>query len=179
MFYKSFGLVSGSHSEYFLQLSSYLKSQNYNSSPFHHRVLIIEFRDEIYASLKSLFEDYGFKVYRSETDMDVSGLIKTISPDLIIVNEKMQYETGWLIACKMKFGLHKIPICLYTVKNPKINQKCMELTGVDRVIEYGGILELLLHQFQLYLDYEFEFPVQERSKKKAYVPLAHMVANTV
>jgi response regulator RpfG family c-di-GMP phosphodiesterase len=178
MFNKSIGSFNSGHPGSFLQLNSYLKSQNYKPSQFRPRVLIIEFRDEIYACLKSLFEDYGFKVYRSETDIDVSGLMKSISPDLIIVNEKMQYETGWLIASKMKFGPHKKPVCLYTVRDPKVNQKCMELTGVDRVMEYGGILDLLLQQFQQFLDYEYDFPLKERRKKKAYAPLAHMVAKT-
>ncbi len=176
MFTKSIGSFNSGHTGSFLQLNSYLKSQNYKPLPFRPRVLIIEFRDEIYASLKSLFEKYGFHVYRSENDMDVSHLMKSISPDLILVNEKMQYETGWLIASKIKFGAHKKPVCLYSVRDPKVNQKCMELTGVDRIMEYGGILDLLLQQFQQFLDHEYEFPLKERRKKRAYAPLAHMVA---
>ena len=66
------------------------------------RVLIVEFRDEVYADLKSALEEYGCLVTRAMTGASVAAQVRLFTPDLTLVNESMPDESGWLIACKLR-----------------------------------------------------------------------------
>ena len=117
------------------------------------RVLIVEFRDEVYGGLKTLLEEHGFEVERTECGATVARAFNRFVPDLLLVNEDMPDESGWLITCKLRLTRRWQPVWLYTVRQPRFKADWKEYVGVDEVIDYGGVLiRLVRHVQQLVAD---------------------------
>jgi DNA-binding NtrC family response regulator len=108
--------------------------------PIRPRVLVVEFRDEVYAGLKAVLEEHNCRVTRAEVGADVAGSIIQCSPDLVLVNESMPDESGWLVTCKLQVTCLRLPVWLYVVRCPQPTATLNEFTGVSRMIEYGGVL---------------------------------------
>ncbi|MHB8861911.1 MAG: response regulator [Pirellulaceae bacterium] len=110
------------------------------------RALIIEYRDEVYAGLKRVLEEAGFQVERGRVGATAAARIRQFEPDLILVNEELPDESGWLMTCKLRLTRRTQPIWLYTVRRPRWRADWREFLGVDEVIEYRGVLAILLQQ---------------------------------
>ena len=108
------------------------------------RVLVVEFRDEVYASLKSLLEAYGWEVARAASGAEVATQVNRFAPDLLLVNESMPDKSGWLITCKLRLTKHRQPVWLFAAHTPPIRADWKESCGVDEVIAYGGVLSRLV-----------------------------------
>lgn len=108
------------------------------------RVLVVEFRDEVFAGLKSLLEDCGCEVARAASAAAVAAQLNQFAPDLLLVNEDMPDESGWLIICKLRLNAYLQPAWLYAVQAPRIRADWKEACGVDQVISYGGVLSRLV-----------------------------------
>ena len=106
------------------------------------RALIVEFRDEVFAHLKSLLEDCGYEVARAASGAAVAAQVNRFAPDLMVVNEGMPDENGWLIICKLRLTQFRQPVWLYAASAPRANLK--EFCRVDEVIAYGGVLSRLV-----------------------------------
>ncbi len=114
------------------------RDERYFATPRSH-VLVIEFRNEIFTRLKSLIEDQGCEVSRARTGVDVAAQAERVAPDLMIVNEHMPDESGWLITCKLRLTHVRYPVWLYTARSPEVLADWKEYyCGVDEVIAYGG-----------------------------------------
>ena len=118
---------------------------------FRPRVLVVEFRDEVYAGLKAVLEEHGCHVARAEFGATVAGTLIRFSPDLVLVNESMPDESGWLVACKLRLMRHRQPVWLYAVRRPEPIAVWKEFSGVSRLIDYGGILSRLLQHVRQHL----------------------------
>jgi len=146
------------------------RSQKSNS--FRHpstrlrpRVLVIEFRDEVYSGLKSLLEEHGFEVERAALGATVAHTFNQFAPDLVLVNEDMPYESGWLITCKLRLMRHRQPVWLYTVRQPRLQADWKEFSGVDEVIEYGGVLIRLVQHVRRGIFEWLKSPGEESSQQ--------------
>jgi len=104
------------------------------------RALVVEFRDEVYAGLKAQLEEYGFEVERAESGATVALAFNRFTPDLILINEDMPDESGWVITGKLRLTRHRQPVWLYTIRQPRLKAEWKAFSGVDEVIEYGGVL---------------------------------------
>ena len=120
-------------------------------SPIRPRVLVVEFRDEVYAGLKVVLEEHDCRVIRAEVGAAVAGSIAQFSPDLVLVNESMPDESGWLVACKLQVTCLRLPVWLYAVQCPQPTTAWKEFSSVDRVIEYGGVLLRLVQDLVKWL----------------------------
>lgn len=107
------------------------------------RVLIVEFRDEVFDDLKHLFEDYGCEVARAGFGAEVGVQVKQFVPDLVVVNESMPDESGWLITCKLRLTKHRQRVWLYAARTPRLHADWKEVCGVDEILAYGGVLNRL------------------------------------
>jgi DNA-binding response OmpR family regulator len=109
-------------------------------------VLVVEFRDEVFAELWSVLESHGCVVSRAISGASVAAQVKKFSPDLLLVNESMPDESGWLIACKLRLAKRRQPIWLYAVQKPQDHLNWKECCGVDEIFAYGGVLSQLAQQ---------------------------------
>ena len=115
-------------------------SSRRDSTRLRPRVLVVEYRDEVYAGLKALLEEHGSELERAESGATVASSFSRFVPDLLLINEDMPDESGWLITCKLRITRHRQPVWLYTVREPRLKADWKEFTGVDEVIEYGGVV---------------------------------------
>lgn len=116
------------------------------STRFRLRVLVVEFRDEVYAGLRALLDEHGFEVQRAESGSTVAHTFNHFVPDLILLNEDMPDESGWLITCKLRLTRHRQPVWLYTDRQPRFKADWKEHYGIDELIEYGGVLTRLVQR---------------------------------
>lgn len=119
-----------------------------HTAGIRRRVLIVEFRDEVYAALKSMLEKRGFDVERADCGPQVGMMVRRFAPDLILVNEDMPHEDGWLIAAKLQFGPLRQSVWLYAVRLPRCLAERKEVCGVDRVVTYGGVLARIVDRLE-------------------------------
>ncbi len=103
------------------------------------RVLIVEHRDEVFADLRSLFEARRCQVAQIVSGAVVADQIKQFVPDLLLVNETMPDESGWLISCKLQFTKNRPTVWLYAERARRMLEDWMDVCGIDEVLEYGGI----------------------------------------
>jgi CheY-like chemotaxis protein len=109
-------------------------------APPKRRVLVVEFRDEVYAGLKTMLQDSGLEVERAERGSAVAACARRFAPDLILVNEDMPDESGWLIACKLRLGAKRCPAWIYAPRLPRCHREWQQFAGVSEVIVYDGVL---------------------------------------
>ena len=119
---------------------------------FRPRVLLVEFRDEVYAGVKTVLEEYDCQVVRSEFGATVAGTLIRFMPDLVLVNETLPDESGWLIASKLQVMRFQHPVWLYAVRRPQPLAVWKEFSGVSQVLDYGGVLFRLLQQIRQHLE---------------------------
>lgn len=112
------------------------------------RVVVVEFRDEVYAGLKGVLEEAGFQVERGRIGATAAARIRRFEPDLILVNEELPDESGWLMTCKLRLTRCSQPIWLYAVRKPRRRKQWREFWGADEVIEYRGVLAILLQHIR-------------------------------
>jgi CheY-like chemotaxis protein len=131
-------------------------------APPKRRVLVVEFRDEVYACLKTLLQESGLEVERAERGDAVAECARRFAPDLILVNEDMPDESGWLIACKLRLGARRCPAWLYTSRLPRCHRDWRQFAGVAEVIDYGGVLLRLTLELRARLRAWLAAPRQSR-----------------
>ena len=123
--------------------SSASTADRMSAAPQLH-VLIVEFRGEVFTSLKSLFEEHGCEVSRAATGANVADQTERVAPDLLLINENMPDESGWLITYKLRLTRVRQPVWLYAVRAPRIFADWKEFSGADEVIAHGGVLSRLI-----------------------------------
>jgi len=115
------------------------------------RVLIVEFRDEVFASLKTLFESFGVHVIRVECAADTSNTASRTRPDLVLISGSMPQESAWLISAKLHMQSPECLTWLYMPKLPYAQDHWRKFSGASTVIEYQGVLSRLLDNLRFRL----------------------------
>lgn len=133
------------------------------------RVLVLEHRDEVYRGLKLVLEEGGFQVERGRVGATARARIQQFEPDLILVNEELPDESGWLMTCKLRLSHRVQPVWLYAVRKPRWRADWRELLGVDEVIEYRGALTVLVQQIRRRLANRHVSPPVEPARRPAAV----------
>lgn len=88
-------------------------SQRLHRAP---RVLVVEFRDEVFAALLAALRDQDCEVQRAESGAAAGAALARFLPDLVLVNESLPDESGWLIACKARFWPRRRPGWFYAAR---------------------------------------------------------------
>jgi len=112
------------------------------------RVLIVEFRDEVFASLKALFEDFGVRVDRVEHEAEVSRSVSRSRPDLVLISGSMPEESAWLISAKIHMQLPECKTWLYMPRVPHGSTHWQKFAESAAVIEDGGVMSTLLDKLR-------------------------------
>jgi DNA-binding response OmpR family regulator len=142
------------------------------SSRLPRHVLIVEFRDEIYASISRVLEDEGLTVSRAEKASEVAAKASGTSRDIVLINEAMPDESGWLISSKLHLSKTQRRLWMYTAKRMVRVQKWKKLAGVECVISYGGDLVRLVRALQAQIKREHQFQ-QEKLALNAVHTVIH------
>ncbi|UUO04922.1 hypothetical protein M4951_16190 [Blastopirellula sp. J2-11] len=112
-------------------------------SPFEQTALVVEFRDEAYVEIRMRLADCGWQVIRAEQASDVAACMNLYDPQLVIVNDAMPDESGCLITFKLRLN-HCLPIVwLYSSQPQAVARRYGKFCGVDKVLEYDGVLQNL------------------------------------
>lgn len=110
------------------------------------RVLIGEFRDEIYADLEVLFRNQRYDVGRAEYGLAMTAQVQNEVPNLIVLNDRFPDQSGWLVAAKLHMLKSTFQVWLYTNNLPADILIKQEMCQIDEVLAYGGGLSRLHNQ---------------------------------
>ena len=113
------------------------------------RVLIVDAHDEVYASLKRVLEDEGVYVERAAEATEVRSRAAGNSNDIVLINEDMPDECGWLISSKLRMSGVKRRVWLYTAQPMYCLEEWKKFAGVDHVFSYGRDLVELIRQVRV------------------------------
>lgn len=112
------------------------------------RILVGEYRDEIFAALEASLEEVGCEVTRAVNGSAVAHQCRRISPDLLLINERLTDQSGWLTTAKLRLSRCCPPTWLYVARRPPRLDDWQDICGVQEVIEYGGVLWQLAAQIR-------------------------------
>ena len=115
-------------------------------------VCIVEFRDEVFAGLRPLFESCGVRVDRAESAGDVQSRVSRLKPDLLLISGNMPDESGWIICAKLRIRQRTPPAWIYLPQAPHLPAQWLEVSGADEVIVYGGVLPRLVDEIRQRVD---------------------------
>ena len=118
------------------------------TAPSTPTVLIVEFRDEVYAALETMLREENIVPARAACETTVGAQINRLAPGLVLIYDRMPYETGWLIACKLAFSHPEQPVWLYGAWQPDRLAQRQLVCGVERFISYEGILPRLAERLR-------------------------------
>jgi len=139
-------------------------------SPFPRHVLIVEFRDEIYASLSRVLEDEGLTVSRAEKASEVAAMSSGTSRDIVLINEAMPDESGWLISAKLRLSNTPRRLWMYTAKKLYCLQDWQELAGVEHSFCYGGDLLRLILALRAQIHLQSKLDQKSAARNKVSTP---------
>ena len=117
----------------------------------YKKVLIVDFRDEVYASLKACLEEAGHLVGRVDQASEVTPSIIRFAPNLLLINEAFPDESCWLITKKLRLGGQRVPLWVYAARRSPCWDAWKKFSDIDEVIEYGGDLLRLITKIRLHL----------------------------
>jgi CheY-like chemotaxis protein len=107
------------------------------------RVLIVEFRDDVFEGLKRLLENQGCEVYRVRFAGTVVYHVQQFKPDLILLSDRTSEGSGWLVSCKLQLTACLQPIWIYSSQNNLLVEEWKAYCGVDAVVAYDGSVNSL------------------------------------
>lgn len=103
-------------------------------------VLVVEYRDEVFARLATDLTEAGLRVERAVDVTDAAQAYLRDPAELLAVNVDLPDETGWLVAAKLRL-LSASPVIWLYASWPSSDAMAMaEYVGADRLIGYEADL---------------------------------------
>jgi CheY-like chemotaxis protein len=88
------------------------------------RILLAENDDDNRDLLRTLFESSGFEVADCPSGDDVVALVRSLQPDLVIVNGRLRGEDGWTVCRRLRAAempIKKTPLILISASGEASN----------------------------------------------------------
>lgn len=113
-------------------------------------ILLVEYRDEVFARLADDLTTMGMWVERACSTAEAFRWIVGRSPDLVIVNADMPNGGGWLLAAKLRLSRPTARIWLYAPRprSFEYDHALARFLGVAELIHYQGDLFLLAEEIR-------------------------------
>ncbi len=111
-------------------------------------VVIVDFREETYASIAGLMKHYGLDISRAENASELAGKLVSKSPELVLLNGTQPDENAWLTSAKLRTIDANRPVWIYAPEPPSAIDEWLSLARTDDMIVYGGVLQRLLDQLR-------------------------------
>ncbi len=103
-------------------------------------ILLVEYRDEVFARLAADLVGLGLRIERATCASGASKLCASFSPDLLVVNVDLPDGSGWLLTAKLRLASPTPPIWLYAPRPSPDAMAMAEFVGADSLIAYDGDL---------------------------------------
>jgi len=120
-------------------------------------VVVVDFRDEAYASIACLLEHHGFTIYQARNASELASKLVSKSPDLVLLNSTQPDENAWLTSAKLRTIDASRPVWIYAPEPPSAIDEWLSMSHTDDVMVYGGVLHRLLDQLRSRLSPGFAF----------------------
>jgi len=120
-------------------------------------VVIVDFRDEAYASIAGLLKHYGLNIYRAENASELAGKLVSKSPELVLLSGMQPDENAWLTSAKLRIIDANRSVWIYAPELPSAIDEWLSMARTDDMIVYGGVLQRLLDQLRVRLSSGFVF----------------------
>ncbi len=111
-------------------------------------VLLVEYRDEVFARLECDLAAMGVWVERASNAAEASQRFAHCPPDLMIVNVDMPDESGWLLAGKLRLVRPTARVWLYSPRSSGFDHGLAHFLGVSQLIHYEGDLLCLAEEIR-------------------------------
>ncbi|QDV73755.1 hypothetical protein [Botrimarina mediterranea] len=111
-------------------------------------VIVVEFRDEVYASIETLFQQHGLVMDRAESATELADKLVRHKAELVLINGTQPDESAWLTSAKLRIIDAYRSVWIYTPKGPSAIDEWLSMAGADDIIVYGGILHSLIDALQ-------------------------------
>jgi DNA-binding response OmpR family regulator len=114
-------------------------------------VLLVEYRDDVFAQLADALANGGVRTMRVKYAAQAIRQYLEGSTDLILVGAEQPYESAWLLTAKLQLILPTARICVYMSRVSAVDVATSAFLGVDEPIESNGdvsrVAATLLDQF--------------------------------
>ena len=111
-------------------------------------VLIVEYRDEVFARLAADLQAMQLTVSRACTAAEASSLVNSGTYDLVIANRDLPDESGWLMVSKWRLSQTGVPVWLYAPWESALAAHWAQFTRVLGVVCYNGDVTRLSEQIK-------------------------------
>lgn len=105
-------------------------------------VLLVDFRDEVFARLKTDLKATGIRVVCAKRMQDAHGLCKTALPDLLVVNVDRTDEASWLRARKLHDEHPEVEVWVVTSWASSVDRILADYVRASQMIYYGDLWRL-------------------------------------
>jgi len=111
-------------------------------------VVVMDYRDEAYASIASLLEQQDLSIFRAENTFELAGKLVREKPDLVLLNGTQPDENVWLTSAKLRIIDASRPVWIYVSEPPSALDMWLSMADTEDVIVYRGVLHKLLDLLQ-------------------------------
>ncbi len=122
------------------------QTQSLENSPASRCILIAEHRDEVFARLAHDLGAIGCIVFRATQAEEVPLVYAFSEASLAICNFDLPDASGWLTATKLTMFHASAQVWLYAPHQSACDESWARLSGVERLLYYGGDLFRLAEQ---------------------------------
>lgn len=102
------------------------------------QILIVDVRDDYFASLESVAASVGLCVQRAASAGQATQQLNDRLPDLIIANCEQPDESGWLMVSKWCLTRTPRRVWLYQAWPAAFDSHWIELTKVEQILYHEG-----------------------------------------
>lgn len=117
-------------------------------------VVVLEFRDEVFASIAQLLRRYKLVTYRARSTSELAVIMIRHRTELVLLNATQPDESAWLTSAKLRILNLQRATWIYTPHRPSAIDEWLSMAGADDVIVYGGVLQSLIDSLQIRLSYQ-------------------------
>lgn len=111
-------------------------------------VILVEFRDEVYAPVSGLLRQLGFVTDRVNRSNNLAAKLISNPPDLVLLNAMQPDESAWLTCAKLRILDASLPVWIYSPNLPGALDQWVSMARINDVIIYGGVLSTLLQRLE-------------------------------
>ena len=128
-----------------------LSKQSLRYSATIDALIVVEFRDEVFAAIAQLLRCYNLPAYRARSAPELAETLGRHQAELILLSATQPDESAWLTSAKLRIVDSYRSVWIYTPNRPSAIDEWLSMAGVDDVIDYGGVLHSLIDSLQLRL----------------------------
>ncbi len=103
-------------------------------------LLLVEYRDEIFARIATDLAEFGVRVIRAKTATEALHLVETHKPVLLVGNVDLPGQSGWLMTAKLRLFDHRTRVWLYRHQSSGYGQEITKFLDIDALLVHHGDL---------------------------------------